>query len=91
MSVKNLAFTNCNLLVQAAYQITPLLNSSLAAIYYPKMKGYFVGPSFDYSFTDNLYASIVVQTFGAEIENLQTFQKERITATYGFLRLKWNF
>jgi hypothetical protein len=91
LSVKTLSFTEYNVFGQVGYQITPLLTGSLSAIYYPKIKGCFVGPSFDYSFTDNLYASVVIQAFSGEIENPQTLIKERINLTYAFLRLKWNF
>jgi hypothetical protein len=91
LSVKSLSFTEYNLLGQTSYQITPLLTGSMAAIYYPKLKGYFIGPSFDYSFTDNLYASIVVQAFSGEIQNPVTSNKERLNVTFGYLRLKWNF
>jgi len=91
LSVKNLSFTKYNIFGQAGYQITPLLTGSFSAIYYPKIKGYFIGPSFEYSFTDNLYASIVVQAFSGEIYNPLSFTNERLNLTYGFIRLKWNF
>ncbi len=91
LSVKSLSFTKYNLFGQVAYQITPLLMGSISAIYYPDIKGYFIGPSFDYSFSDNLFASFVVQGFSGEIENPFSLVKERLNATYCFLRLKWNF
>jgi hypothetical protein len=91
LSVKTLSFTKYNLFAQAAYQITPLLNGSVSAIYYPNNKGIFIGPSFDYSFTDNLYASFVIQSFRGDIKNPLTQLNERLKLTYAFLRLKWNF
>ena len=91
LSVKTLSFTEYNILGQAGFQITPLLTGSISAIYYPKIKGYFVGPTFDYSFTDNLYASVVIQTFGGEIKDPVTMEKNKLNLTFAFLRLKWNF
>jgi hypothetical protein len=91
LSVKTLSFTKYNLLGQASYQFTPLLTGSLSAIYYPNIAGFFIGPSFDYSFTDNLFASVIVQAFSGEIEDPSTMSKSRLNLTMGFLRLKWNF
>ncbi len=91
LSVKNLSFTKYNIFGQASYQITPLLMGTVSCMYYPKINGYFIGPSFDYSFTDNLFASVVVQTFSGEMEDTQTSENKRLNATYAFLRLKWSF
>jgi hypothetical protein len=91
LSVKTISFTKYNLLGQVGYQFTPLLTGSLSAIYYPDIAGFFIGPSLDYSFTDNLYASIFVQEFSGKIEDPATMVKSRLNLTMGFLRLKWNF
>jgi len=91
LSVKTLSFTEYNLFLQAGYQITPLITGSLSGMYYPAIQGYFIGPSFDFSFTDNLYASVVVQTFSGEMKNPISLLKEREYATFGYLRLKWSF
>ncbi len=91
LSVKTLSFTEYNVFGQITYPLTPLLNASFAGMYYPKIKGYYLGPSIDYSFTDNLYMSFVVQTFSGETPNPQTGIKERNNASFMFIRLKWNF
>jgi hypothetical protein len=91
LSVKTLSFTEYNLFGQIAYQITPLLTANFASMYYPKIKGYYIGPSIDYSFTDNLFMSLVIQSFEGETPNPVTGVKERKSATFVFLRLKWNF
>jgi len=91
LTVKNLSFAEYNLFAQVGFQITPLLKTSLSGMYYPKLNGYFLGPTFDYSFTDNLYLSFVVQTFSAEFEDPITSVKARKNATFAYLRLKWNF
>jgi hypothetical protein len=64
---------------------------TVSCMYYPKIRGYFIGPTFDYSFTDNLFASIVVQTFSGEMKDPITLENNRMNATYAFLRLKWSF
>jgi hypothetical protein len=91
LSVKTLSFTEYNIFGQASYQITPLLMGTVSCMYYPKIRGYFIGPTFDYSFTDNLFASIVVQTFSGEMKDPITLENNRMNATYAFLRLKWSF
>lgn len=92
LSVKNLSFTEYNIFGQVSYQITPLLMGTVSGMYYPKINGYFIGPSFDYSFSDNLFASIVVQTFSGEITaDPLSPEKSRTNLTYAFLRLKWSF
>ena len=91
LSVKTLSFTEYNLFGQINYPLTPLLNISFASMYYPKIKGYYIGPSIDYSFTDNLYFSLVAQTFSGETTDPVTGIEERKNTTFMFLRLKWNF
>lgn len=91
LSVKTLSFTNLNFFVQTSYQISPLLFGSFSCIYYPKKKGIFVGPSIDFSFTDNLYASFLIQYFSGEMKNPQTMLLEKQNVTFAYLRLKWNF
>lgn len=91
LSVKTLSFTEYNIFGQMAWQISPLLTSSFSTIYYPDIKGYFIGPSFDYSFTDNLYASLVIQYFSGNVQNPLSMEEQRMKLTYAFLRLKWNF
>ncbi len=91
LSVKTLSFTNLNFFVQTSYQISPLLFGSFSCIYYPKIKGIFVGPSIDFSFTDNLYASFLIQYFSGEMKNPQTMLLEKQNVTFAYLRLKWNF
>ncbi len=91
LSVKTLSFTEYNLFGQIAYQLTPLLNVNIAGMYYPKIKGYYFGPSIDYSFTDNLYVSMVLQTFSGETPDPISGIKERNKATFMFIRLKWSF
>lgn len=91
LSAKNLAFTEYSIFSQVTYPITPLLNGTFSVIYYPKLKGYFLGPSIDYSLGDNLTFSFFVQSFSGKFpaEGLDEVQKQNINL--GFLRFKYNF
>ena len=91
LSVKNLAFTEYNIFGQVSYPITPLVNATLSAMYYPNLKGYFVGPSVDISIKDNVDFSIFAQAFSGEFPNPQTGDDDRQDFYMGFLRLKWSF
>jgi len=86
LNVKNITFTDYNILAQVSYPITPLWTGTFATIYYPSEDGFFLGPSIDYSIQENLSLSFLFQyfqgKFGADISNKLTFS---------FLRLKWNF
>ncbi|MFN8258333.1 MAG: hypothetical protein U0W24_21770 [Bacteroidales bacterium] len=91
LSVKTLSFTEFNLFGQTSYQITPLLFGSFSCMWYPKLNGFFAGPSIDYSFADNLFVSFVIQYFNAEMNDPQAATSARQDATFAYLRLKWNF
>lgn len=86
LSAKNLSFTKVTFMLQGSYPITPLFNVSLAGIYFPKLNGFFLGPSFTYSITDNIDFSLIAQSFSGELVKGQTEH-----FNFGFLRLKWNF
>jgi hypothetical protein len=85
LSVKNLSFTEYNLFAQASYPLNPLFNGNLAVMYFPKLNGYYVGPSVSYSLMDNLDFSIYLQLFSGKFgDNRQHFN-------LGFLRFQYSF
>ena len=86
LSAKNLSFTKVTFMLQGSYPITPLFNISLAGMYFPKLNGIFLGPSFTYSLTNNLDFLLIVQSFAGQLVKGQTEH-----FNFGFLRLKWNF
>ena len=85
LSVKNLSFTRYNIFFQATYPITPLLNGMMAVLYYPEIKGYYLGPSLDYSLTDNLDFSLYLQLFSGKFNN------HRQNFNLGFMKIKYSF
>ncbi len=91
LTIKNLSFTEYNLFGSITYPITSLLNATLSAMYYPQVYGFYIGPSFTYSFSDNFDFSLITQTFKINnFINPQT-QKKGLNMTFGFLQLKFNF
>ncbi len=90
MNIKRIGFTEWSLFASLSYPITPLLNASLAGMYFPDWKGFYIGPSADLSLGNNLQASLIFQGFSAELEDLQG-NAERQNTYIGYLRLKWSF
>jgi hypothetical protein len=84
-STKEIAFSKFSAFGQYSYPITPLLNISLSAMWFPDLKGYFTGPSIDYSLAGNIDFSLFWQHFNSSMNNTRT----RINM--GFLRVKVSF
>ncbi len=90
MNIKRIGFTEWSLFASLSYPITPLVNASLAGMYFPDWKGFYIGPSADLSLGNNLQASLIFQGFSAELEDLQG-NAQRQNTYIGYLRLKWSF
>ena len=86
LSAKQLSFTDLSLMIQISYPLTPLINGSISAMYFPNIKGYFAGPSVTCSISDNIDFSFLAQSFGGKLIN-GVMQYYHLV----FLRLKWNF
>jgi hypothetical protein len=85
MSTKDLAFSRFSAFGQYSYPVTSLLNVSVSAMWFPDLKGYFAGPSIDYSLAENIDFSLFWQHFDSRMSGT----KSRINI--GFLRLKYSF
>ena len=85
LSPKQLSITDWTACIQASYPITPLLTGGLAVVSFVDLPAFYLGPSIDYSLSDNLTLSAMVQLFTGGSK----------TASYnlglGYLRLKYNF
>jgi len=85
LSPKQLSITDWTACVQASYPITPLLTGGLAAVSFVDLPAFYLGPSVDYSLSNNLTLSAMVQLFTGGSK----------TTSYnlglGYLRLKYNF
>jgi hypothetical protein len=91
LNVKKLSFTDFSLFGSLSYPFSPLLNGSLAGMYFPEMNGFYAGPAFDYSITDNMQLSLVMQFFTGEFPDAISGRDTRQDLTMGFLRYKYNF
>jgi hypothetical protein len=85
LSAKQLAFSKFTAFGQYTYQVTPLFNASLSAMWFPDLQGYYAGPSFDYSIAENVDLSLYWQHFSSKTST----SSENINI--GFLRVKISF
>lgn len=86
LSLRDLSITPHTFFANLSYPVTPLFNAGLAAMFFPKYKGFYAGPSIDLSLREDLDLSFILQYFSAELDN-----SREMKATLGFLRLKWSF
>ena len=63
LSSKDLAFSRFSAFGQFSIPANPLLNLSLSAMWFPDLKGYFAGPSLDYSLAENVDFSLDLAAF----------------------------
>lgn len=68
-NIKTLSPAQHNIVAQASYPFTPLLNGSIAILIMPSIKGYYYAPSLVYSLAQNLDVSLFWQAFAMHIEN----------------------
>jgi hypothetical protein len=85
LSAKDLAFSKFSAFGQFSWAATPLFNIGLSAMWFPDLKGYFTGPSVDYSLAENVDFSLIWQHFNGVMGGTQT----RINLV--FLRVKYSF
>jgi hypothetical protein len=85
ISTKNLAFSRFSAFGQYSYPVNPLFNMSVSVMWFPDLKGYFAGPSLDYSLAENVDFSMFWQHFESMKDNIRT------RLNLGFLRLKYSF
>jgi hypothetical protein len=85
LSSKDLAFSKFSAFGQFTWAVTPLLNMTVSAMWFPDLEGYFAGPSLDYSLAENLDFSLLWQHFNSIMAGTRT------KINLGFLRLKYSF
>lgn len=85
LSSKDLAFSRFSAFGQFTLAATPLLNMGVSAMCFPDLKGYFAGPSVDYSLAENIDFSLIWQHFNSIMGGTKT----RINLA--FLRFKYSF
>lgn len=85
LSASELAFSRFSFFGSFRRDITPLLNLGLSAIWYPGLKGCFAGPELNYSLSEDVGFSFLLQHFNAIMGG------ERMNINIGFIRVKYNF
>ncbi len=85
LSARNLAFSEFTAFGQLTWAATPLANVTLSAMWFPDLKGYYAGPSLDFSLAENVDFSAIWQHFSGTIGSNST------NLNLGFLRFKYNF
>lgn len=91
LSVKNLSFTDWNIFMQASYPITPLINSSMALMVFPRVSGYYVGPTLSFSVAENFSFSTIVQLFSGKFPAATGTSPGRENFGLVYLRFKYSF
>jgi hypothetical protein len=91
LTVKQLAFTDHTIFASGSYPVTPLFTASLAVMYFPELKGYFVGPNLSYNVLNNVDLAFFLQYFNSEVKDPINGSISRQQMSLLFLRLKWNF
>jgi len=91
LTVKQLAFAEHSFFASASYQFTPLFSGSLSGMYFPELKGFFVGPNLSYNVLDNVDLGFFLQYFNAETKDPVNGSTTRQKISFLFLRLKWSF
>jgi hypothetical protein len=85
LSARNLAFSEFTAFGQFTWAASPLANVTLSAMWFPDLKGYYAGPSLDFSLAENVDFSAIWQHFSG------TFGSSSTNLNMGFLRFKYNF
>ncbi len=94
LDVRKIAFAKINLFGNITYPITPLINGSLAMMWFPDtggISGFYTGPSFDLSLGNNLSLSVIAQYFKGNFPDTVTQKLQKQILLLSFVRLKWNF
>jgi hypothetical protein len=85
LSAKELAFSRFTAFGQFSWAVTPLVRIGLSGMWFPDLKGYYTGPTFDYSLSENINFSIIWQQFRGRSDS------KKLRLNIGFLRLKYSF
>ena len=85
LDARRLSFSPISWFASASYPISPIINTSLAGMYFPNINGFYIIPSIEISLTNSTYLSFIAQTFNGDIEN------KNMEMNSFFFRLKTNF
>lgn len=86
LSVDNPSFSKFQFTTQVTYTVNPLLQVSMAGIYYPDEEAIFVSPSFTYSLAQNFDFQMLAQIFSGSSNSAFSSAGNTFAAS-----IKWNF
>jgi hypothetical protein len=86
MSAKDLAFSKFSAFGSFSWAATPLINFGFSSMWFPGLRGFFAGPTTDFSLTDNFDFSLIWQHFRAD-----RIGSSRLRLNLLFLRIKYSF
>jgi hypothetical protein len=86
LNAKNLTRARLDLFGQISYPVTPLINLDLACIFNPYDLSGFIGPTVNFSISDNMSLGLVGQVFWGD-----PFTEYGDIGQLFFLDLKWSF
>lgn len=86
LSPKTLTLSRLNLFAEASYPVTPLIKVDVSSIMNPYDNSAFLGPSVDFSLTENLELFVMGQLFVGK----QDTEYGNFGQMY-YMRLKWSF
>jgi len=84
-SPKYLSITEWTVIGQISYPFSPIVNGGIAALCFVNLPAFYVGPNIEWSITDALTLSAMIQDF------IGTKKMQPTNLLIGYLRLKWNF
>lgn len=84
-NAKTIAFDAMTLFVNASYQLTPLITSSLSGMYFIDNSGYFISPTVEASLSQNIDFSLIGQYFNIALLD------ERYSVPVIYWRVKYSF
>lgn len=86
LTSKELSPFKYNTIIQGSYQLHPLINTSMAIMFFPGNDYYYIYPVVSVSLAQNFDLDVIAQFF---YDNL--FKKDVSDTQAYFLRLKWSF
>lgn len=90
-SYQNLSISDFTSFLSLSYPVTSLLSGAFTHMCFFRNETMYLGPSLEYSLTDNIYVSGIVQIFVAQMDNNTLIGRRKTLGTASFIRLKWSF
>lgn len=85
LKASQIAFSEFSAMGQVTWTPVPLINISFSGIWYPDLKGFYAGPSLDFSMAENVDFSFLYQHFNSVISG------NDIRMNLGFIRIRYSF